>query len=315
MNHYLRAAVGVILLAAALLAACNPASPAAPGDETSPGSLKVVATTTLVGDVVHQVAGDHLELVTLLPAGSDPHSFQPTPQDIAQIADADLIFTNGFGLESFLNTLLENKPSGTPVVAVSDGIAPLTGSEAHPGEADTSPGEQDPHVWTDPNNVLIWVDNITSALVALDPDHAADFKANADAYRQQLEALDAWVREQIAQIPTSNRLLVTDHATFAYFAARYQFQQVGAVIPGFSTLSEPSAQELAALENNIRQLGVKAIFVGDTVNPGLSERVAEDTGVQIVFLHTGSLTGPDGTAPTYLEYIRYNVEEIVSALK
>ncbi|MFN2197228.1 MAG: metal ABC transporter solute-binding protein, Zn/Mn family [Anaerolineales bacterium] len=315
MIHKLNSTVGFLLLAVVLLAACSPAKSQASGTSTAAGGPKVVATTTIVGDVAQQVAGDQLEVTTLLPAGSDPHSFQPTPQDITQIASADLIFTNGFGLESFLNTLLENKPADTPVVAVSDGIQPLAGSADHAGEADSAQSAQDPHVWTDPNNVLIWVDNITAALQTLDPDHASDFAANAAAYRQQLKQLDAWVRQQVAQVPASNRLLVTDHATFAYFAERYQFQQVGAVVPGFSTLSEPSAQELAALEDQIRQLGVKAIFVGDTVNPNLSERVAEDTGIQIVFLHTGSLTGPDGSAPTYLDYIRYNVNAIVSALK
>ncbi len=148
-----------------------------------------------------------------------------------------------------------------------------------------------------------------------DPAHAAEYAANADAYINELTALDAWIREQVAQIPEANRRLVTEHATFGYFAARYGFEQVGAIIPSLSTGSSPSAQELAKLEDTIRASGVKAIFVGSTVSPDLSRRVADDTGVQLVPLFTDSLSAAGGGADSYLAFMRYNVTAIVEALK
>jgi manganese/iron transport system substrate-binding protein len=296
-----------------VLAACAPAR----SDQTNNGeTLKIVATTTLISDVAGQIAGSDNEVTSLLPYGSDPHSFQPTPQDLAKVAEADIIFTNGLGLEEFLDSLIENSGTQAKVIVVSDGIQPLEAVGEPEGEHDAENHTgSDPHVWTDPNNVLIWVDNIEKIMREVDPAKASIYETNAAAYRQELTDLDTWIQEQVTQVPEDNRKLVTDHTIFAYFANRYGFEQIGAVIPSYSTAAEPSAQELAALEDVIRDLGVKAIFVGETVNPSLSQRVAEDTNAQLVFVHSGSLTGEDGTAPTYLEYIRYNVNALVSALK
>ena len=167
----------------------------------------------------------------------------------------------------------------------------------------------------DPNNVIIWVDNIERAMSEMDPENSDSYRANAASYRQALTDLADWLSGQVAQIPQANREMVTDHQVFGYLAARYGFNQIGAVIPGYSTLSEPSAQELAALETAIRDLGVQAIFVGNTVNPALTRRVAEDTGVQLVTLYTGSLTPQGEPASTYLDYMRYNANAIIDALK
>ena len=301
------AALAVIFL----LASCAAQPEPAPAGDS--GKLQVVATTTIVGDVVAQVGGNWIELHVLLPVGSDPHSFDPTPQDIAKVADADIVFANGAGLEKFLDTLIESAGADERVVSVSEGIT-LRGLETAPPGDDESPGT-DPHTWVDPNNVLVWVDNIEHALAAADPDHAANYAENAARYRKQLTDLDAWIRQQVEEIPPENRKLVTDHTLFGYFADEYGFEQVGALIPGYSTLAEPSAQELAAIEDAIREYGVPAIFVGNTVNPALAERVAEDTGTQLVTVYTGSLSGPDGDAPTYLDYMRYNVTAFVEALK
>jgi ABC-type Zn uptake system ZnuABC Zn-binding protein ZnuA len=128
-------------------------------------------------------------------------------------------------------------------------------------------------------------------------------------------ALDAWIREQVAHITEENRKLVTDHALFVYFSEEYGFQQVGALIPGYSTMAAPTAQDLAAIEDAINELDVKAIFVGNTVNSALAERVAADTGTQLIFVYTGSLTESDGEAPTYIEYMRYNTQAFIDALK
>lgn len=288
---------------------------AAPQDR---GKLHVVATTTLAGDVVRQVGGDAIDLRVLLPVGADPHNFTPTPQEVAAVAEADVIFTVGLGLEAFLEPLLANAGSHAQVVALSDGIATLAPPAELPGAqeaGDHAEAAVDPHVWFDPQNVSIWVDNAARALSAADPAQAATYQANAQRYHQELQALDRWIVEQVAAVPAADRQLVTDHLIFSYFAQRYGFAQVGAVIPGYSTLSEPSAQELAALEDAIRQTGVKAILLGNTVNPALAERVAGDTGTRLVQVYTDSLTAPGGEADTYLAFMRYNVRAMVDALK
>lgn len=309
-----------------LLAGCSTPS-SLPATESS-RRLNVLATTTIVGDVVRNIGGEKINLTVLLPAGVDPHSFQPTPQDIAKMADADLIFANGAGLEEFLTPMIESANAEDKVVYVSEGIDVLHSEEAEleepphaagtPSSTDTNEEHEheagDPHVWFDPNNVAVWTRNISAALGKFDPANATSYEKNGENYRAELTALDEWIQQQVSSIPAEKRKLVTDHLVFTYFAQRYGFIQEGAVIPGYSTLSEPSAQEIAALEDVIRQQGVKAIFVGNSVNPVLSRRVAEDTGVQLVAIFTGSLSESGGGAETYLEFMRYNVNAIVQAL-
>jgi manganese/iron transport system substrate-binding protein len=282
--------------------------------------LQVVATTSIVADVVQNVGGDLIDLTTLLPLGTDPHAFEPTPQDVAAVADAHVVFVNGAGLEVFLEPLLESAGEDVTVVPVSYGIALLQLKDAHEHE-EKEEDEHDyrdganPHTWFDPHNVIVWTHNVAHALSALDPDNAATYEANGSAYEAELQELDAWIREQLAQVPEKNRKLVTDHATFSYFARKYGFQQLGAVFPGYSTLAEPSAQDLAELEDGIREFDVRAVFVGLTISPDLAERVADDTGIQLVFLYTGSLSEPGGPADDYLSFMRYNVSAIAEALR
>jgi ABC-type Zn uptake system ZnuABC Zn-binding protein ZnuA len=166
-----------------------------------------------------------------------------------------------------------------------------------------------------PLNVKMWADNIAEALAAADPAHAEDIRANAQAYRAELDALDAWAAQQLSLIPSEARVLVTDHESLGYFADHYGFEIVGALIPSLSTVSEPSAGELAQLEDAISQYGVKAIFVGSSMNPSLADRVAADTGIQVITLYTESLSAPDGPAPSYLDLIRFDVAAIVAALQ
>jgi manganese/iron transport system substrate-binding protein len=281
--------------------------------------LKALATTNIVGDVVKQVGGDAIDLTILLPLGTDPHTFNPTPRDLAAISDAQAIFANGAGLEVFLTSMLKNAGTSTPVIAVSDGIPLRHLATDQPGPT-PSPGQEenagnDPHTWFSPISVIAWVHNIEPALAGLDPAHAADYKARAADYEQKLTQLDAWIKEQVAQIPPANRKLVTDHLEFGYFADRYGFEQTGAVIPSFSTAAQPSAQDLAQLEDAVHKQGVKAIIVSNIVNDSLARRVAGDTGVQLVTLFDGSL-GPAGSgAETYLEFMRYDTNVIVNALK
>ncbi|MGD9092465.1 MAG: metal ABC transporter substrate-binding protein [Anaerolineales bacterium] len=296
----------LFIASTALLTACSQPSPKAVLGEIDDGSLKLVATTTIVGDVVHNIAGETAEVVVLLPPGSDPHGFEPTPQDIALVSEADLVFANGAGLEEFLDPLIESAEAQDKIIYVSEGINLIKSNDSEENEGG------DPHTWTDPNNVLLWANNIEQTLSKAAPDNAQMYQINAEEYRQKLTTLDQWVQEQVAQVSEDDRRLVTDHQVFAYFSDEYGFTQVGTLIPGYSSMAEPSAQGLAEIEDAIKALGVKAVFVGNTVNPNLAQRVAEDTGTELVFVYTGSL-GEE--AESYLEYIRYNVEAIVEALK
>lgn len=326
MRRYFASLLFIIVFVTGYLAGCSPVQTTAKPD-SSAKPLRVLATTTIVGDVVKNVGGDVIELSVLLPVGADPHSFQPSPQDVAKVTNADIIFANGAGLEEFLTPLLESSGATQKMVSVSEGIELLQSAEAqfeHAAETPTSsnetPGEHDqsagdPHLWFDPNNVIVWTQNIVRALSEKDPGHAALFQQNGENYIKQLKELDSWIRQQVNQIPVDNRKLVTDHLVFTYFAKQYGFIQEGAVIPGYSSMAEPSAQDIAALEDTIKKYHIKAIFVGKTVNPALAERVAEDTGIKIVRFYTGSLSEAGGEADTYLKFMRYNVSVIVQALK
>ncbi len=311
----------VIISSLLALSACAPAQTES---EEGGSKLQVVATTTFVGDVVAEVGGEAIDLTVMLAPGANPHAYEPTPQDIVAVNEADVVFANGLDLEEFLDDLIANAGDEVELVHVSEGIALRYFDDAHEHDEEEeemheeeSHGHEgaDPHVWFDPNNVIVWTENIETTLTRLDPDNASTYQANADAYRAELKALDAWVREQVEQIPAENRKLVTDHTSFGYFADVYGFEQIGAVIDAPTTEAEPSGQQLAQLQDAIREYDVKAIFVGMDFDPTLSERLAEDTGVQLVPLYFGSLTPPGGEADTYLDFIRYDVEAIVEALK
>lgn len=317
----------LLFLVGGMLAGCQPEEATAPGgEELAPvplgegDRLQVAVTTSLVADVVANVGGEHIVVIQLVESGVDPHAFEPTPQDVAAFSDAHVVFVNGAGLEVFLEDLLAAAGEESAVVSVSRGIDLLRlEEEGHEEEEEEEHehehGEADPHVWFNPRNVILWVDVIEATLSALDPEHAAAYAENAQAYREQLRELDGWIEEQVAQVPLEDRLLVTDHTVFTYFAQAYNFEQVGAVIPGYSTLAQPSARELAELTETIAQFDVPAIFVGNTVNPDLAQQVAEDTGTRLVFLYTGSLSEPGGPADSYLSFMRYNVSRIVEALQ
>lgn len=306
----------LIALAAMALSACG--QPPAPRADGQP---QVVASTSIVADVVRQIGGDRIALSTLVPIGADAHSFSPTPQDIARVSAARLIFINGAGYESFLDPLLQSAGGAAEVVDLSRGLtlraidpAMHAAEGDHAGDAHDS-GDRDPHTWTDPNNVKVWASEISAALGRIDQANARFYAANAESYNAKLSELDSWAGAQFAAIPADQRLLVTDHLMFGYLADRYGLTQVGAIIPSSSSAAEASAQDLAALQDQIRRLGVRAIFVGNVSNPSLADRLAADTGTKVVTVLTESLTPPDGPGPTYLDYMRYNVGAIAGALK
>ncbi|MGB8984056.1 MAG: metal ABC transporter substrate-binding protein [Anaerolineales bacterium] len=259
----------------------------------------VLTTTTILADVTRNVAGERLAVGSLLPLGTDPHSYQPSPQDTARISSSKVLIVNGAGYEHFLEALLENAGGERALIEASAGL--------RLGD--------DPHFWLDPNLVVTYVENIRAGLVEFDPEGEEIYQSNARAYITQLEDLDAWISEQVTQVPPERRLLVTNHEAFGYFGERYGFTIVGTVIESFSSDASPSARQMAALIDQIREHDAPAIFLDASDNPALAEQIAAETGVKVVTnLHLESLTeGPP--AATYIDMLKYNVTQIVAALK
>lgn len=462
---------GLLVLTFMLLAACGPA--AAPSQPTA--TLKVLAAETFLADIAQQVAGERAKVESLLPIGADPHTFEPTPQDVKRIAESNVLILNGSGFEAWAEKTLANAGGQRQVIEASAGLtmrqpqpgetahaheeethddhsveshsqmvcAQLEGKQAagsvqagpsaetaaelhhgeahaherevitlqlhrqsngmyggfvtfhaeteegyavtsgagkltitapngtevevlqslplncggmsqgliykltpgeylvslsgfaaestpfsaapvhaadtehaHEGEAHAHHHEGDPHFWFDPTLVVKYVENIRDGLIAADPDGKDVYTANAAAYIAKLNELDAWIQTQVAQIPAERRMLVTDHETFGYFADRYGFTVIGAIIPSATTGASPSAQEMAALVEQIRKTGAPAIFLEAGRSPQLAQQIAAETGARVVTeIYTHSLTDANGPAPTYIEMMKYNVTRIVEALK
>lgn len=277
--------------------------------------LRVVATTNVIGDVVGQVAGSAVALTVLMGANTDPHTYQPRPGDLAAIEQADVIFINGWNLEERLVPTVEKTTKGA-IAPISAGITPRAlGADSH-GDADHS-GTADPHVWFDIAHVQQWTRTAAEALGALDPANAAVYNANRDAYLAQLDQLATWTAERLSALPPERRKLVTDHDALGYFAAAYDFEVVGAVIPSLSTSAEPSANALAALVTTMRQEGVCTLFTDAMGSDRLAQTAAAELTtcptVRVLPLHTGSLGV--GEAGSYLGMYRANVETIVAGLQ
>lgn len=266
-----------------------------------------MASTTFLTDIAQNVAGDRLQVESLLPYGADPHSYQPIPQDVAKVANSDLLITNGVNYEHFLTTVLENAGGKRTILEASAGLK-IQGA---------TNGEQtgDPHLWMDPNNVIGYVENIRDGLTKIDPAGTDVYASNAQAYIAQLQALDGWIKEQVATIPAERRLLVTNHENMGYFANRYGFKIIGTVVPGFSSDAAPSAQQMAALIDQIKASGAPAVFLDTSDATTLADQVASDANVTVITdLHIESLTnGPP--AGTYIDMMRYDVTQIVEVLK
>ena len=298
----------VVLSAALVLGACQSAP--APAKVTVP-TLNVVAAETFLADIAQNVAGERATVKSLMPIGVDPHSFEPTPQDVATIAESNVLIVNGSGFEGFLDELLKNAGGERTLIEASNGLTPRT-----PGSTENVDEPIDPHFWLDPNHVIKYVENIRDGLQKIDPLAAVYYGANADKYIQQLQAVDKIISEQIAAIPESRRLIVTNHESFGYFADRYGFKVIGTIIPSVSTGAAPSAQQLAKLIDQIKATGASAIFLETGTNPQLAQQIASETGINVVTdLYSHSISDPRGPAPTYIDMIQANVLAIVKALK
>ncbi|WP_369138133.1 metal ABC transporter solute-binding protein, Zn/Mn family [Modestobacter versicolor] len=303
MSRVLRTLAAAVVATGAL-AGCG-------GDAAADRPL-VVVTTDVLGDVVGELVGAQAEVVTLMPTGSDPHSFEVSAQEAARMREADLLVANGLGLEEGLAAQVEAaRDDGVPVVEAGEAVPVLE------WVSDDASGV-DPHFWTDPARMLAVTDALGDALAEhLDGVDADVLAADVAAYREQLTELDGWMAEQLSQVPVERRNLVTNHHVFGYLADRFGYTVVGAVIPSGTTLAAPSARDLDELATSIRDAGVSTIFVDSAQPDRLAQVLAEQAAVDVAVtpLFTESLSAPGEGAETYLAMMRSNTEDIVAGLR
>ncbi len=273
----------VVAVAWMVLGACGAGMRDGFGAGDEGGRVRVVATFSVLGNVVARVGGEDVVIRTLVGPNGDTHSFTPSPADQVAIVQADLVFENGLGYEVWLDRLMESSGSKARRVAVGEG-AGIPGSGV---------GRRDPHVWLDVRNVIGFVETIRGALGEAAPEQGANFDGRALALTLELEELDAWIFGQIELIPPERRKLVSGHDSFGYFAGRYGLEVVGAVIPSVTDdLVAPTAGGMAALVDLIREEGVEVMFAENVSDSRLAERVAREAGVRLVAgLYTGALGG------------------------
>jgi ABC-type Zn uptake system ZnuABC Zn-binding protein ZnuA len=270
--------------------------------------LKVVATTAQIAALTSAVAGNLIELKGLIPAGVDPHEFEPTASDLVAVEGATLVLRHGIGLDDWLDRTLKAGKRAT-VATVTRGV------RLQKGEEDGKMVD-DPHVWHDPANAKKMVDNIVAALVRVDSAHKTDYETKATAYKKRLDEARVQVQAILNEIPVGSRKLVTNHDALGYFAKAFGLRTVGAVIPSVSTQAEPSAGETAKLLQTIRREKVKAIFAESNVNPKLAETLAKEAGVKIVEDLYGDSLGPAGSGAETVEGMWLaNARKIADALK
>lgn len=286
-------ALAVLGLAAA---AC-----AAPAPQTPP--LRVVTLCTVLTEIAREVGGDQASVVGLVRPGVDPHTFNPSPADVREIADADVVLASGLSIEAYLDRLVAGSGSKGHVLAVGDSLP----SAAQGG------GEKDPHWWQSIDNVVLAADIVRAELARARPESAEGFSANARAYQARLRELKAWVARETGRLPPGRRHLVTSHDAFGCLARDYGFTVHA--INGLSTDSEADAKHLAGLIDLIRSEKIAAVFAEDSANPRLVENLVRETGVHLgATLYADGLGPPGSGAETYDAMYRHNVRAIVEAL-
>ena len=296
-------AATLVLAAAVVLAACGQArAPIGPSADSD--ALRVTATTTVIADIVKAVGGTRTSVQSIVPPGVGPEDYEPRPADARAIADARLLVSNGLGLDTFLDRLIRSSGSeGAARLVLGDGLPAI--------DVD---GEPNPHFWLDPTIVRDgYLPKIVAALSAAAPADGPTFAANAAAYAKQLDALDAELQAQVAAIPPANRKLVTFHDAFPYFARHFGFELVGVVLANAG--QEPTAADLAALVQKVRATHVKAVFSEAQFNPKLAQTLAQEAGIQqvVTTLYNDAL-GP-APADSYPGMMRWNMQQIVDALR
>ncbi len=284
--------------------------------------LKVVASFSILADLVKNVGGDRVDVTTLVGPDGDAHVFSPSPADAKKVAAARLVFVNGLGFEGWLDRLVKASRSKANVVVVSKGVTPLRrdddrnhdrkGGTAKSGH-DHDHGDIDPHAWQSLANAKIYVDNIRNALIKADPAGKAAYEANALAYLARIDGLEKEVKEAIAKIPADRRKIITTHDAFGYFGSAYGIDFIAP--QGVSTETEASARDVAKIISQIRKQKIPAVFLENISDPRLVKRISEETGAKIGgTLYSDALSKQSGPASTYIDMMRNNVREISAAL-
>ncbi len=288
----MRRLFGLVCLALAL----------ASGSARASDRINVVASFSILADMARNVGGDRVDVTALVGPDGDAHVYAPTPADAKKVADARLLVINGLGFEGWMPRLLQASGSKAPVIVATKGIMPRKMG-----------GHDDPHAWQSVANARIYVANIRDGLIAVAPDQATIFKANADAYLAKLEALDRELREAVAKIPQERRKVISTHGAFGYFADAYGVTFFSPL--SVSTDAEPSARDIAAIIAQIRDAKIPAVFLENITDPRLIQRIAAETGAKVGgTLYSDSLTGEKGPAPTYIDMVRHNIKALTSAL-
>jgi zinc/manganese transport system substrate-binding protein len=297
---------GALALAGALVAALLVAGCGGSGSDS--GKVSVVATTTQIGDFAREVGGDAVDVHQILAPNTDPHDYEPRPDDVTSTADAKIVLTNGDNLDAWMGKVVDDSGSDAKVVDLG-----ATAPVKLPGESSGPEASQyDPHWWHDPRNAEEAVQQIAAQLSRVDPAQKAKFEANAAAYEAKLRRLDPGIANCLGDVPAADRKLVTDHDAFGYFANRYGIDVVGAVIPSQTTQAQPNAQDLSNLAGLIRKEGVTAIFPESSLSPKLAETIASETGASADYTLYGDTLGPDGSGgDTYLKMEAANANSMV----
>lgn len=308
----MRLARRTLLTSAAAAAAALPFAGGRPALAAEP--LRVVASFSILADIVRAVGGEGVTVDALVGPDADAHVFQPSPADARRLAAAQVVVVIGNGFEGWMTRLVRSAAYKGPVVTASQGIQTRRMPEAKgAGHGHSHAHDVDPHIWHDPRRVQRMVRTITDALAKADPSRAAAFKANADAYSAELEALDRWAEARFAALPRDQRRIVTSHDSFGYLAERYGLTVLSP--QGVSTEAEATAQQVAQLIRQVRDRQARAIFVENVTNPRLIEQIASETGAVVGGrLYSDALSGPAGPAPTYLALMRHNVAAIADAI-
>ena len=319
---FLISATAALALSYALSFALAPAGPAA---AQTGRPIPVVATFSILGDMVKRIGGEHVAVTTLVGPDGDTHVYRPTPADARAVSEAKILVVNGLQFEGWLDRLIDASDFRGVRVVATDGIEPIAfeegGHDDHAGHAGHAGheghghdhGAFDPHAWQSVRNATVYAHNIAVALAKADPAKAGAFDRNRAAYLDRLEALDAEIDRIVAKLPAGRRTVVTSHDAFQYFGRRYGLTFIAP--QGLSTESEASAKDVARLVRQIRAEGIRAVFVENITDSRLLTRIAEETGARIGgTLYPGALSGPDGPAPTYLDMMRHNAKTIAKAL-
>ena len=269
--------------------------------------LDVVVSFSVLGDIVSEVGGSHIAVVTLVGPEGDPHAFEPAPPDAQVLAKADLVVVSGLGLEGWMDRLITASGYTKPVVVASAGIA---SREMEEDGAKVT----DPHAWNSAANGAAYTRTIADALAKADPANAKAYAVNGEAYAAKLMALDAWAKQAVGTVPAAKRKVITSHDAFGYLGAEYGIEFRAPV--GVSTEAEASAADVAALIDQIKAEKIKAVFLENSNDPRMVSQIAKATGAKLGgTLYPESLTGETGPASTYVKMFQYNIETLVKGMK